>query len=182
LPSVFEALSSLPSLNSISSRRILPLSQLATFVDAVKHRPIRHLSIQIFTDVAIPAISGLSGLETLSITWVHYTLAKLPPRVDLNLCDFSMGLIQPSIDTLHDLRLDLSDGEDQEGATLNLELLKRAKLHTFSYTVASTNTDVITQLPGNLAHVKKLSLLWKSWPGSAGFQREFDVQLTATSC
>ena len=85
--------------------------------------------------------------------------------VDLNLGDLSMGLIQPSIGTLRDLSLDFSDRTDQDGAMLNLELLKQARLHTFSYTITSTNTDAITQLPGNLAHVKKLSLLWKSWPG-----------------
>jgi len=180
--SVFEVLSSLPNLNSIFSHKPLGLSQLAAFLDAVKHKPIRNLSIEIFADVAIPVIAGLPGLETLSITWIHHTLSitwihhtleKPPPAVDLNLCDFSTGLIQPSIDTLRDLSLDFSDGKDQDGAELNLELFKQAKLHTFSYSVTSTNTDVITQLPGNLAHVKKLSLLWKSWPGQG--QPSFDV-------
>ena len=164
---------SLPNLNSIFSHEPLGLSQLAAFLDAVKHKPIRNLSIEIFADVAIPVIAGLPGLETLRITWIHHTLEKPPPAVDLNLCDFSTGLIQPSIDTLRDLSLDFSDGKDQDGAELNLELFKQAKLHTFSYSVTSTNTDVITQLPGNLAHVKKLSLLWKSWPGQG--QPNFDV-------
>ena len=159
-------LSGLPNLHSILGDSSLRLSQLATFFEAVKDKPIRDLSIQISTDVAIPVIAGLPGLETLSISWAHNIYEELPPpRVDLNLCDLSMELIQPSIDTLRDLSLDFSDRADQEGAALNLELLKQAKLHTFSYTVTSTNTDVITQLPGNLAHVKNLSLLWKSWPG-----------------
>jgi len=173
--SFFEVLSSLPNLHSISGDgdRPLRLSQLVTFLDAVKHKPIRSLSIRILTDVAIPAIAGLPDLETLSITWVHYSLKKPPPAVDLNLCDFTTRLIQPSIDTLRDLRLDFSDGKDQGGAALNWELLKQAKLHTFLYSVTSTNTDVITQLPGNLAHVKKLSLFWKSWPGDG--QPSFDV-------
>ena len=151
-----------------SSLDSIRLSQLVTFFNAVKHAPLRNLSIQIFADVAIPVVAGLPGLETLSIRWAddYYYAFGTTPRVDLNLCDWSTGLIQPSIDTLCDLTLDLSVGKDQEGATLNLELLKPAlKLHTFSYTVANTSTDVITQLPKNLPYVKKLSLLWHSWPG-----------------
>jgi hypothetical protein len=77
----------------------------------------------------------------------------------MNVYDFSWGLIQPSIDTLHDLRLTFEVEQDNG---FYLELLKPANLHTFSYEVTNANTDMITQLPTVLPHVEKLSLLWKS--------------------
>jgi hypothetical protein len=160
----------LPNLHSIEvNYNPINLSQLGSFFDALKHAPLRSLVIQLLADKIIPVVVGLPGLDDLRITWADEDYLKTMPKVDLNLRDYSFGLIQPSIDTLQDLRLDFTAGEDQDGTAFDLELLKQAKLHSFSYTVANMNTDVIAQLPKNLPHLKTLSLSWTSWTGQPSF-------------
>jgi hypothetical protein len=159
----------LPNLHSIHNfYNPIILSQLGLFFDALKHAPLRTLVFEIFADKIIPVVVGLPGLETLGITWAEDYFQKMP-KVDLNLHDYSFGLIQPSMDTLKDLSLDFAAGRDQDGTVFNLELLKPAKLHSFSYTVPNMNTDVIAQLPKNLPHLKTLSLSWTAWTGQPSF-------------
>jgi hypothetical protein len=154
----FKILPMIPSLHSVTCS--IYLKQLGSFIDAVKHAPLRTLSITIIADKVTPAVTGLSGLESLHIRWTVNYFETQDTKLDMNLCDFSWGLIQPSIDTLHDLRLRFEVDEDNG---FNVELLKPANLHTFFYEATNANTDMITQLPTILPHVEKLSLLWKSW-------------------
>jgi hypothetical protein len=162
----FKILPMIPGLYSVTCS-IVYISQLGSFFDAVKHAPLRTLSITIMVDKIAPAVAGLSGLESLRVRWTHdYYSKEDTPKLDVTLSNFSWGLIQPSINTLHDLDLAFvvyKNPEDTE-PEFDMELLKSAKLHTFSYEDANgTNTDIIAQLPRIMPRVTKLSLLWVSW-------------------
>jgi hypothetical protein len=153
-----------PNLHSVTCS--IYLSQLNSLLDAVnlKHASLRSLSINMIPDKKLrSAAAGPPGLESFSVRWfpnssgVDYFTTRHATK---SLYDLCWGLIQPSVDTLHDLRLAFQVGY-HTGFSM---LLKPVNLHTFHYEVLSTNTEMITQLPTIVPRVKNLSLLWKSRP------------------
>lgn len=161
-PHFAEVLSMTSNLRSVTCS--IYLSQLNSLLDAVSLKRVSpcSLSINIIPDKKLrSAAAGPSGLQSFSIRWlpnhsgVDYFTTQ---NATTSLYELCWELIQPSIDTLRDLRLAFQVGHHAGFSVL----LKPVNVHTFHYEIMGKSTELITQLPKIVPHVKNLSLLWKS--------------------
>jgi len=161
---LFQFLSTLPNLQSLkySQRRAyLQLSSdLQPLFASVQHAPLLEFVLDsgYYSVIEGSLVTGLTGLEKLSISWFMDDKLGEPGSSLTHLCE----LVRPSLSTLVSLRLD--NEPEHQGADLDLQLLKPAgtTLRTFEYTLQSGDTGILDTISEIFPHLTKLAITWSN--------------------